>query len=63
MEHLSIEISEVGHHEDEDGLDDSHFMCEPRDEAGGEAPHAAYTGASNSYYQEWCQARQNVRVD
>ena len=61
MEDLGVEVGQVAHDEDEDGLDDAHVVGEARDESGEEAPDDADRRAAQRHHQKVGQPRQHVR--
>ena len=62
MEDFRIQVSQVAHDEDEDGLNDADVVGETGDETGEEAPDDADQSAANCDDEEGGKAGQNVRV-
>ena len=61
MEDLGVEVAEVGHDEDEDGLDDAHLVREAGNQPRGEAPDDADDRAADRHHEEGREARQQIR--
>ena len=57
VEYFSVEVGQVAHDEDEDGLDDEHVIGEPGDEAGEEAPNDANQRPAQRHHQERGESR------
>jgi hypothetical protein len=61
VEYLGVEVGEVGHDKDEDGLDDAGVLRETGDEAREEAPDDADDGAAEGDDEERGEALGVVR--
>lgn len=62
MENFRIEVSQVAHDKNKDGLDDTDMIGEAGNETGQEAPNNAYERTSERDHKEGGKARQNIRV-
>lgn len=62
MEDFSIQVGQVSHHEDKDGLYDPHLVRESGNKACGKAPNHPYNSAAHSHHQEGAQASKDVGV-
>lgn len=62
MENFSIEVSQVAHDKNKDGLDDTDVIGESGNKAGQEAPNNAYQRTSKGHHKEGGKTRQNIRV-
>lgn len=60
MEDLSIEVGQVRHDEDEDGLYDSDLVCVPSDEACKEAPQDANDSATKRHHKERSKSHHEI---
>ena len=62
MKRLGVDVGQVTHGEDVDGLDDAHRVREARREAGEEAPDDADGRPADGHYRERHEADQHVLV-
>lgn len=62
MEDFSVQVSQIAHHENEDGLDDANVVGKTGDETREEAPNDANKSTANRHHNKGGETRQNVGV-
>ena len=62
VEYFSIEVGQVAHDENKDGLDDAHVIREPSHKPSQEAPNDADERPTQRHHQKRRESRQDVLV-
>lgn len=62
MEDFSIQVSQIAHNKNEDGLDDTHMVGKTSDETREEAPNDADKSTTERNHNKGGETRQNVGV-
>lgn len=62
MKELSVEVGQVRHDEDEDGLYDSDLVCVSGDQACEESPQDANDGATKRHHKERSKSHHEVYI-